>query len=109
MASADSARPHVLCVDVAYATAQVQEVVRVQVAPGSDVRAAIDASGLCARHPAIDLSVSPVGIYGECVRLTDPVRDGDRVEIYRHLHTDPKLARRRRVAVKKAPRRTSSR
>jgi len=38
-----------------------------------------------------------VGIFGRRVELDAPLRDGDRVEIYRPLVADPREARRRRV------------
>jgi hypothetical protein len=43
-----------------------------------------------------------VGIFGEtCARDTLP-RDGDRIEIYRPLRSDPKVSRRARAAAGKA-------
>ena len=39
-----------------------------------------------------------VGVFGRIVRADAPLRDGDRVEIYRPLREDPKSARRRRAA-----------
>jgi hypothetical protein len=44
-----------------------------------------------------------VGIFGEIAGLQDPVRDGDRVEIYRPLLADPKEARRRRAERRAKP------
>jgi putative ubiquitin-RnfH superfamily antitoxin RatB of RatAB toxin-antitoxin module len=44
-----------------------------------------------------------VGIFGEIAGLRDPVRDGDRVEIYRPLLADPKEARRRRAERRSKP------
>jgi hypothetical protein len=43
-----------------------------------------------------------VGIFGEpCGRSAVP-RDGDRIEIYRPLRSDPKVSRRARAAARKA-------
>ena len=43
-----------------------------------------------------------VGIFGElCARDALP-RDGDRIEIYRPLRSDPKVSRRARAAARKA-------
>jgi putative ubiquitin-RnfH superfamily antitoxin RatB of RatAB toxin-antitoxin module len=61
------------------------------------VRAAIDASGVLALHPEIDLAHAKTGVYGKLVSLDAPLADHDRVEIYRPLIVDPKLARQRRV------------
>jgi putative ubiquitin-RnfH superfamily antitoxin RatB of RatAB toxin-antitoxin module len=37
-----------------------------------------------------------LGIWGRKVALTHPLRDQDRLEIYRPLRVDPKVARRER-------------
>ena len=57
---------------------------------------ALAASGLAARHPALDLGTSKVGVWGKVVAPDAPLRDGDRVEVYRGLKVDPKEARRQR-------------
>jgi len=45
-----------------------------------------------------------VGIFGElCARDAVP-RDGDRIEIYRALRSDPKVSRRARASARKAER-----
>jgi uncharacterized protein len=85
-------------VEVAYAKASRQEVVEVALPPGATVEQAIRASGVLERFPDIDLARQRVGVFGEQVQLRDPVRDGDRVEIYRPLIADPKDARRARAA-----------
>lgn len=41
---------------------------------------------------------APVGIWGKVQARDKPLRDGDRVEIYRPLVADPKTARRKRAA-----------
>jgi putative ubiquitin-RnfH superfamily antitoxin RatB of RatAB toxin-antitoxin module len=63
---------------------------------GSTVRAAIDASGLLVQYPEIQLATGAVGIWGHKTGPNHPLRDGDRVEIWRPLRVDPKLARRER-------------
>ncbi len=82
---------------VAYATPAVQAVVEVSLADGATVADAIAASGLLGQFPDIDLACQPVGSFGSPRKLDDPVREGDRLEIYRSLAEDPKLARMRRV------------
>lgn len=86
-----------LRIDVAYALPERQEVVRVVLPPGTTVREAVQASGLAARHPEIDLSKQVFGVFGKRAPPDTVVEDGDRVEIYRPLTADPKLARRRRA------------
>ncbi len=84
-------------VEVAYATPSRQEVIEVSVPPGATVEQVIRASGILERFPDIDLARQRVGVFGEKVRLHDPVRDRERVEIYRPLVADPKQARRDRA------------
>jgi hypothetical protein len=48
----------------------------------------------------IDLRNSPVGVFGKVVQRDQPLRDGDRIEIYRPLAEEPKLARRKRASRK---------
>jgi hypothetical protein len=43
----------------------------------------------------LDLAVHKVGIFGKLVKLDSPVREGDRIEIYRPIIADPKTVRRR--------------
>ncbi|MCU0897501.1 MAG: RnfH family protein [Burkholderiales bacterium] len=61
------------------------------------VRAALEASGLLAAHPEIDLARNRVGIWNRLATLDAAVADGDRVEVYRPLQADPQAARRARV------------
>ena len=47
---------------------------------------------------AIDeVSVADVGVWGKSVPLDTPLKNGDRIERYRPLIADPKLARHRRA------------
>ena len=86
-----------LRVQVVYATPAEQAVIDVQLPAGATVGDAIRACGILARFSEIDLMQVAVGIFGERAGLGDPVREGDRVEIYRELQVDPKQARRRRA------------
>lgn len=72
---------------------QVREV-RLDLADGSTVREAIDAAGLQA--PAASGQQAEVGVWGRAASLDQRLRDRDRVEIYRPLIVDPKVARRER-------------
>jgi len=71
--------------------------IQLEVAPDCTVAQAISASGLLARFPEIDLRHNKVGIFGKLLGLDHLVAAHDRVEIYRPLTADPKLARQRRV------------
>lgn len=85
-------------VEVVYSLPGQQFVVQVEVPEGALVRDAIDRSGLLAAHPEIDAGgVNKVGIWNKLAKLDTPVRDRDRVEIYRPLIADPKEVRRKRA------------
>ncbi len=79
-------------IEVVYALAQRQERLLLELAPGASVADAIQASGL----PQVELGC--VGIWGRPVSPETPLREQDRVEIYRPLIADPKEVRRKRAA-----------
>jgi uncharacterized protein len=91
-------------VEVAYASRERQALRKLTLPEGSRVLDAVEASGLALDFPEIDLAVNRVGIYGRRVRLDQPLRDLDRVEILRPLAADPKEARRARAAARRRPR-----
>jgi putative ubiquitin-RnfH superfamily antitoxin RatB of RatAB toxin-antitoxin module len=73
-----------------------------RVAPGTTIGQAVEASGVLACFPEINLVTQPVGIYGKKKTLETVLRERDRIEIYRPLVADPKDSRRRRAAKKEA-------
>lgn len=81
-------------IEVAYATPAQQDILTVEVEDGTTIETAILRSGILERYPAIDLARQKVGIFGKLRELSDKVREGDRIEIYRPLVIDPKEARR---------------
>ncbi|MEW5891754.1 MAG: RnfH family protein [Pseudomonadota bacterium] len=86
-------------VEVVYALRDQQKVVTVQVEHGATVEQAIAKSGLLEEFPEIDLGGrNKVGVWNKLVKLDTPLRDRDRVEIYRPLIADPKEVRRQRAA-----------
>lgn len=91
-----------ITIEIAYALPQKQELVRLDLPAGSTVQQAIDASGLRQKHPEIDLAKNKVGVFGKLTRLDAPLRDRDRVEIYRPLIADPKEVRKKRADEGKA-------
>lgn len=85
-----------LRVEVAYAMADRQWLLAVEVPAGASVGDAVAASGLVAAAGLME--PLDFGVFGRrCARET-PLRDGDRVEIYRPLSFDPMESRRRRAA-----------
>ena len=89
-------------VEVVYALPARQPLLRARLAEGATVEDAIRASGVLEAFPEIDLTQNKVGIFSKLVKLDDPVRDRDRVEIYRPLIADPKEVRRKRAEEGKA-------
>lgn len=85
-------------VEVVYALPLHQDCSEVELPSGATLAQAIEASGVLARHPQIDLATTKVGIWGRRAHCADLLRDGDRVEIYRPLRADPKEIRRQRAA-----------
>jgi putative ubiquitin-RnfH superfamily antitoxin RatB of RatAB toxin-antitoxin module len=63
---------------------------------GATVKQAIEASGLHAQFPDSELKSAVAGVWGRKADAGQPLREQDRVEIYRRLTVDPKLARRER-------------
>ena len=63
---------------------------------GCTVQQALKNSGLLQDIEPQVLSQLDVGIWGRKVALTHVLRDNDRVEVYRPLTVDPKVARRER-------------
>ena len=87
-------------VEVVYALAHVQRLVRLQVPVGTTARQAAERSGLVAEFPELDLSNCPLGIFGKALREPQgyALQAGERVEIYRPLIADPKEVRKQRAA-----------
>lgn len=76
---------------------EVQEIVLELAAPCS-VLQALQQSGLLARFPELDKVHVCVGVWGRKAALDQLLRAQDRVEVYRPLRVDPKVARRERFA-----------
>lgn len=63
---------------------------------GSTLRQAVQASGVLKVFPDLDLAHTVVGIWGRRATPGQLLQDQDRIEIYRPLQVDPKVARRER-------------
>ena len=89
-------------VEVIYALPSEQISFFVETDDNPTVRQAIIKSKILHKYPEIDhLDELKLGIYGEIVDLDHPVKDKDRVEIYRNLTIDPKQARMLRADQKR--------
>lgn len=94
------AKPDTIAVEVVYALADRQKLLRLSVPYGTTMLEAAERSGVAGLFPGLDLAVAPMGIFGKAVaRPAERVlEDGERVEIYRPLIADPKEARKQRAA-----------
>lgn len=84
-------------IEVVYGTPTEQELLMVDVEEGVTIEQAIASSGILLSFTEIDLKVNKVGIWNRTAKLTDIVKDLDRIEIYRPLIADPKEVRKRRA------------
>ena len=82
-------------VAVAYAEANQQVWLKLDVPDETTVQSVIEESGLLDQFPHIDLTRQKVGIFGKLTKLEAKVSEGDRVEIYRAITADPKKVPRR--------------
>ncbi len=72
-------------VSVAYVGTLAHSWLELEVGDACTVADAIEQSGLLQQYPEIDLKKNKVGIYGKFTKLDNPLKDGDRVEIYRPI------------------------
>lgn len=85
-------------IEVVYALADRQDIIPLTLAAGTTLKQAVEASGLTAKYPDIDLAKGKYGIYSKLAKPDTALRDRDRVEIYRPLIADPKEVRKQRAA-----------
>jgi putative ubiquitin-RnfH superfamily antitoxin RatB of RatAB toxin-antitoxin module len=106
---------------VAYATRDQQWLWTVDLPLAATVEDAINAArSLAAQNPqaasghaagAFDVpwATAPVGIFGQPCQRSDTPREGDRIELYRPLASDPRERRRARVQSQRKAARTPGR
>jgi len=86
-----------LQIEVAYAEPQRVIVKVLRLPPGSRVADALRVAALDPDFIGVDLANSPLGIFGRLTPRDHALQQGDRIEIYRPLAADPKVARRERA------------
>jgi putative ubiquitin-RnfH superfamily antitoxin RatB of RatAB toxin-antitoxin module len=89
-------------VQVCFARPDRQFLLELVMPEGATLLDAIRASGILEAAPEIELSACRVGVYGKIKALDTPLRERDRVEIYRPLIADPMESRRKRAEKKDA-------
>ena len=82
---------------VAYATRDEQWLWTVEVPATASVADVIDAARLIANRDEVPWESAELGIFGQPCNRTDIPAEGDRIEIYRPLASDPKARRRQQV------------
>jgi len=87
-----------ISIEVVYPLAHKQEIFVVSLPEGASVRQAIEVSGVLQKYPEIDLTKNKLGVFAKLAKPDSPLRDRDRVEIYRPLIADPKEVRKQRAA-----------
>ncbi|TLX56408.1 RnfH family protein [Stutzerimonas nosocomialis] len=89
-----------IAVEVVYALADKQVLLRLNLPEGATVREAVLRSAMEQHFPGLDLQAAPLGIFGKAVARPDErvLEEGERVEIYRPLIADPKEVRKQRAA-----------
>jgi putative ubiquitin-RnfH superfamily antitoxin RatB of RatAB toxin-antitoxin module len=95
-------------VEVVYALPKRQRVVQLALRAGMTADEAVRDSGLAGEFPELGTRPLLLGIFGRRVDGTQPLRDGDRVEIYRELKFDPREARRRAAQGARSVRKSGS-
>lgn len=87
-------------IEIAYAEAEQQKIERLQVAKGTSLGEALRYSQMNRLFPHLDLDTADCGIFGREQGRDTPLREGDRIELYRPLRVDAKT-----IAAAKAKRR----
>jgi hypothetical protein len=88
-------------VTVVWATPQLQDIVPVELPPGTAVADAVRRSGLVAQY-GLDPATLRFARHGVRAAADACLAEGDRIEITRALLIDPKVARARRARQKAA-------
>lgn len=83
-----------ISIEVACATPDKQRLIKLEVPQGTSAREAIELSGIEKEFPQLDIPNSAIGVFGEVVKEDHPLKQDDRVEVYRPLINDPREARR---------------
>ena len=84
-------------IEVVYGLPNKQSLLTLKVEHDCTVLHAIETSGIQNIYTEIDLKENKVGVWNKACKLTDTLKEGDRVEIYRPLIADPKEVRKRRA------------
>jgi len=98
-----------ILIEVAYALPHKQKIVELKVEAGCTAAEAVRRSGMERFFPELDIEKAKLGIFGKALSGKDSpdkhvMAEGERIEIYRPLISDPKEVRKKRAAEAKAKR-----
>ncbi len=91
-------------VEVAAALPERQVLIGLGVPAGTTLAEAVERSAIARQLPGFEIDPERMGIFGRKRPPSTPLRDGDRVEIYRPLTADPKEVRRQLAELEKSRR-----
>lgn len=92
-----STKQNFISVEVVYVSEVRQSILAVSVPMDCVISQVITLSGIYKIYPEIENTELNVGIFGKQRSLDWSVQAGDRIEIYRQLRVDPKVARQERA------------
>lgn len=84
-------------IDIAYLKPEQQWLQSVTVNLGCTLHQALNQADVFRLFPELTVETIDAGVFGLKKQLSDVLKPGDRIEIYRPLLCDPKKARRERV------------
>lgn len=84
-------------IEVVFGLPERQTLLSLMVDEETTVEDAINQSGIKKLYPEIDLAVNKVGVWNKAVKLSENLKNLDRIEIYRPLIADPKEVRKKRA------------
>ena len=87
---------------VVVAFAHGQDVVTLELEDGATAAQALAAAAVSSRHPGV--AFDRIGVWGRRCDPDTPLREGDRVEVYRPVRADAKEMRRARAGLRRSPR-----
>jgi|TARA_B110000116_G_C16691956_1_gene515667 putative ubiquitin-RnfH superfamily antitoxin RatB of RatAB toxin-antitoxin module len=98
-----------ITVEVAFALPGKQKIIELLVEPGTTAMQAVERSKIVDVFPEIDIATAKMGLFGQALGTKGTkkapeyiLQQGDRIEIYRPLTSDPKEVRRKRAEKAKA-------
>ena len=88
-----------ILIEIAYLTPENPWLKSLVITLGSTIHQALNQAQFFELFPALNPGNIEVGVFGIKKQLSDVLKPGDRIEIYRPLLCDPKQARRTRSSV----------